>query len=142
MLPKERLLSSAWTESGLGPPRKPVEQITEGRHEVVNDKEERQGPHGRRYADEADLFRAGIFELYGEDGKVVLACKGAQHRQMTAAGGIVARDSVVVNSDVQRGASSSETLHLPSARGGPCPTCCLFDKHAGTGHTLHIARLS
>jgi hypothetical protein len=121
---------------GLYAAAQPVEQVAERRHELINDKEERQGAGWRRHADEPDFFRTGIFELYGEDGKVVLRCECAQHGQMAAASGIIARYFVVVDCDVQGRASSSETLHLAGARGGPCLTCCLFDKHAETGHTL------
>ena len=60
---------------GLYAAAQPVEQVTEGGHEVIDDKEERQRPRRRRYADEPDLFRTGIFELYGEDGKVVLPAR-------------------------------------------------------------------
>ena len=127
---------------GLYAAAQPVEQIAQRGHELINEKEECQGAGGRRHADELNFFRAGVFELYGEDGKAVFCCKCAKHRQMTTAGGIIVRYFVIVNSDVQGRASSSETLHLATARGGPCLTCCLFDEHAETGHTLPIARWS
>src|ERR1700760_2882906 len=99
---------------GLYAAAQPVEQVTEGSHEVINDKEECERPGRRGYADKLDFIGTGIFELHGEDSKVVLRREGAKHRQMTTAGGIIARYFVIVNSDVQGRASSSEILHLPT----------------------------
>ena len=98
---KSQIALQGLYEIGLCAAAKPVKQVTEGRHEVINDKEQGQGPGGRRHAYKPYLLRAGIFELDSEDGKFMLPRKSTKHRQMAAPNGIVARYFVVEDGDAQ-----------------------------------------
>ena len=80
----------------------PVEEITEGRHEVINNKEQGHGAKGRRHPHPAYLLWTGIFELNGEDGKLVLRRERTKHGQVAAADWIVAGYSVIKNRDAQK----------------------------------------
>ena len=93
---------------------KPVEQVAEWRHEVINDEEQRQGAFGRRHAHKPYLFRARILELDGKDGKIVLRRKRAKHSQMAAPDWIVVSYSVIEYGDAQ----AKFPLQLLSAGGG------------------------
>ena len=98
---KSQIALERLNEIGLGAAAKPVKQVTEGRHEVINDKEQGQGTCGRRHADKPYLLRAGIFELDSEDGKFMLRRKSAKHRQVAAPNWIIARYFVVEDGDAQ-----------------------------------------
>jgi hypothetical protein len=83
----------------LGTAADAVEQVTEGGHEVINNKKQRQWPFGRGHTHKPDFFRAGVFELDRKDGKVMLRRQRPKHRQMAAPNRIVARYLEVENGD-------------------------------------------
>ena len=98
---KSQIALQCLYEIGLCAATNPVKQITEGRHEVINDKEQGQGARGRRHADKPYLLWAGIFELDREHGKFMLPRERTKHRQVAAPNGIVARYFVVEDGDAQ-----------------------------------------
>ncbi len=100
---------------------KPVEQITEGRDELINHKKQGQRAHRRRYTDKPYLVGTGIFELDREDGKVMLLRESAKHGQMTAPEWIIARYFVVEDGDARGRISfreaSTDKIYRGASRG-------------------------
>jgi hypothetical protein len=76
---KNEIALQCLNEIEFGAAAEPVTQITEGSHEVVNDKEQGEGALGRRDPHPAYLLRPGIFEFDGEDGEIMLRRKRTEH---------------------------------------------------------------
>jgi hypothetical protein len=78
-----------------------IEEITKGRHDVVDEEQQSQWARRRGHADKSYFFRARIFELDREDGKLMLRRQRAKHGQMAASGWVVMRYLVIENCNAQ-----------------------------------------